>query len=391
MARPFRRSTRGIGTLACALLVGSFISPLVPPILGAQESRRADLTPTFENLSRQAAAARDADRLDEAASLYRKALQLRPQWAEGWWSLGTLEYDRNHYPAAADAFRKLLPLAPKDGTARAMLGLCEFELGRDALALKHIDEAKNLGVSTNPQLRTVVIYHEGVLLQRAGKFEAASESLAQLCHDATESPSVLLALGMVSLRMKDKTPPPAESPGGQVVAAVGRASCLGKQKKFDEARAAFSAIAADYPTYPNLHYAFGRLLVESNDVPAAIAEFKKEIENHPESVVARLEIAAAEYKTDSQAGLPYAQEAVKLNPTLPFAHYLLGLLYLDTDDYRKAIPELEAAQEAFPKDPQIYFALGSAYSRAGRNQDAARARAAFQKITAEKSASRAAY
>ncbi|MGB7848632.1 MAG: tetratricopeptide repeat protein, partial [Candidatus Acidiferrum sp.] len=92
---------------------------------------------------------------------------------------------------------------------------------------------------------------------------------------------------------------------------------------------------------------------------------------------------AAEYKLDSAAGLPYAEEAVKLSPQLPFAHYLLGLLYMDTDNYQKAIPELEIAEKSFRKDAKVYFALGSAYSRAGRKQDAERARAVFQRLSKE--------
>src|ERR1700739_623451 len=110
-------------------------------------------TESFDSLAKRAAEARDSNRLDEAVTLYKKALALHPKWPEGWWSLGTLEYDRNNYTSAASAFRQLLPLAPKDGTAHAMLGLCEFELGQDAAALKHLEQAKTLDISTNPQLR----------------------------------------------------------------------------------------------------------------------------------------------------------------------------------------------------------------------------------------------
>jgi tetratricopeptide (TPR) repeat protein len=60
---------------------------------------------------------------------------------------------------------------------------------------------------------------------------------------------------------------------------------------------------------------------------------------------------------------------------------LLGLLYLDVDEYRKAIPQLEIAEKAFPKDAKVYFALGSAYSRAGRRQDAEKARTIFQRLS----------
>jgi len=67
---------------------------------------------------------------------------------------------------------------------------------------------------------------------------------------------------------------------------------------------------------------------------AAVTAFQEEIAKSPQSVPARLQIAAARYRTDSAAGLPYAREAAKLQPQLPFGHYLLGLLLLDTGDFR---------------------------------------------------------
>lgn len=368
--------------LRSAFLVGLVLAflNLLAPYLPAQSR-----TPSrdFDALAKQAAEARDSNRLDEAVSLYQKALALRPGWAEGWWSLGTLEYDRNNYNNSARAFRRLLPLAPKDGTALVMLGLCEFELGLDENALKHVEEGKKLGIAKGPQLQDVVIYHEGVLLQRQGKFEAAQEALGQLCLKGQQEAKVTETLGLVALRIRGKHSLAEGSPDSEIIQWTGHAACLMAQKKFDESRQEYSAITKKYPMYPNIHYAFGRLLVELNETRAAVEEFKEEIKNHPNDVVSRLQIAAATYKIDSVAGLPYAEEAVKLDPQSPFAHYLFGLLLLDTDDYLQAIPQLEIAKRAFPRDAKVYFALGSAYSRAGRQQDAARARAAFMRLSRE--------
>jgi tetratricopeptide (TPR) repeat protein len=338
---------------------------------------------SFDSLAKKAAEARDGDRIDEAASLYRRALTMQPKWAEGWWSVGMLEYDRSNYGVAAQAFRQFLPLAPKDGTAHVMLGLCEFELGEDADALRHLKEGKELGIATDPQLRLVLLYHEGVLLLRAGQFKSAQTSLTGLCTRDMQGEDGLRHLGLAFLRIAPKDMPPQFTPGEQIVLRVGRAACLTGQKKYDEAREQYRALAQEYPEFPNIHYAYGRFLLEVNDEADGIAQLKLELKNHPDDVNSRLEIAAAEYKVDSTSGLPYAQEAVKLNPQMPFAHYLLGLLYLDTDAYLKAIPELEIAEKSFPKDARIYSALGSAYSRAGRKQDAARARTKFQHLSQE--------
>lgn len=337
----------------------------------------------FATLSKRADEARDANRLPEAAALYTRALALRPNWAEGWWSLATLEYDQDHYAKAAHDFEKLLALKPQNGTAHAILGLCDFELGRDQQALEHIQKGKNIGLTKEGGLWNVVLYHEGILLQRKGRFEAAQETLEELCLRGSQTDEVANILGMTLLRLTSKNPPPPGSPDAAVVVRVGRAECLAGQKKYDEARLAFEEVVKENPDYPNIHYAYGLSLLELRDVAASVEQFKQEIQNHPNHVLARLRIAAVLYKEDSAAGIPYAEEAIKLDPQLGFAHYLLGLLLLDTGNYEGALPELEIAQKSFPREARLYFALGAAYSHAGRKQDAARARSTFDRLTKE--------
>lgn len=119
-------------------LAGILLSALLLLILRVQagpQSRQPN-TSQFKSLSEQAAIASSENRLDEAAALYAKTLALRPRWTDGWWSLGTIEYDRDHYAKAAHAFEKVIALDSKNGTAHAMLGLCQFELHQDDAALK---------------------------------------------------------------------------------------------------------------------------------------------------------------------------------------------------------------------------------------------------------------
>ena len=321
--------------------------------------------------------------MDEALDLYHRALAIRPSWAEGWWSLGTIEYDRDHYSEAAKALGQLVKLQPNNGTAQAMLGLSEFELGHDDAALNHIRKGKSLGLQNNPDLWNVVLFHEGTLLQRKSSFQAAQDTLEDLSLRAGCNDNLAAILGMTMLRMNAKQPPPPDSRDGNVVLRVGRAQCLAGQKKYDEARPEFEAVVRDNPKYPNVHYAFGLFLFQIHDVAPGVEQLKQEIANDPSNVIARLRIAAAEYKQDSAAGLPFAEEAVKLDPQQPFAHMLLGLLRLDTDDYLNAIPELEQARKSLPNEPKVYAALGTAYSRAGRKQEAVRARQAFARLVQE--------
>ena len=114
---------------------------------------------------------------------------------------------------------------------------------------------------------------------------------------------------------------------------------------------------------------------------AAVAAFQREIQNSPRNIPARLQIAAARYRLDSADVIKYAKEAVEFAPQEPFGHYLLGLLYVDTGDYSRAISELEISKRAYSKVPDVYFALGTAYARVGRKQEAAQARVIFRRLS----------
>lgn len=373
--------SKGLGGLAdIACLVGFLFSPMAVAAAQQQTATRGSAT-SFASLSIRAEAARDAERLDEAESLYKKALGLRPRWTEGWWSLGTIAYDRDSYSQAEHAFLKVANLAPNNGNAFVMLGLTEFELGRDSSALQHLEKGMRLGIDESENLRQVALYHRGVLLQRAGKFQGAKDTVEQLCMQGVESKAEIRTLGMVLVRSRSMQPPSDGTEDAVILDQVGRAGCLAAQKKFDDAKQMLSATVAGNPMYPNIHYALGLVLLETNDPTAAEAQFKKEIENNPSDLISRLQIAAAMYKTNSAEGLIYAREAVKLVPGEPFAHYLLGMLLLDTGDYQDGIPELQIAHKFYPREAKIYIALASAYSGAGKHQAAAQIRAEFSRVS----------
>lgn len=52
---------------------------------------------SFQTLAEAATAAREAGKPEQAIQGYTRAVTLRPDWAEGWWYLGTMQYDRDHY------------------------------------------------------------------------------------------------------------------------------------------------------------------------------------------------------------------------------------------------------------------------------------------------------
>ncbi len=350
---------------------------LITPGIRVLGQRRSD---TFSHLADRAAKASSENRLDEAIGLYHRALELRPQWEDGWWSLGTLEYDQDHYANAARAFEHLLVLKPTNGTAHAMLGLCQFELGKDDPALKNLLAADELGVVKDQQLRKVALFHMGLLQLRTKKFGGARETLGKLAADKIDTPELTQALGQAALLLTPNAAPAAGTPEASTVESVGKAEALLAHKDFSSARELYAEAVKVSPDFPNLHLAFGRCLLDAREVDDAVQEFQLELDRNPRNVNALLEIATARYQSDSKDGIEYAEEATKLAPGIPFAHYILGLLRLDAGDAEGSIPELEIANKAFPKEASVYFSLGKAYARVGRKEDAAKARSAFVRL-----------
>ncbi len=349
-----------------------------PPSWAQQRSTSPQ---NFDRVAAQAEQARSANRIEEAIGLYRQALTLRPRWAEGWWYLGTLLYDRDAFADGVVAFSRAAALSPKVGTTWVMLGLCEFKLGRHTDALKHLQQGRRLGASAEPQFRHVMLYHEGLLLLAKGEFERAQETLGLLSYELVENEDVTNALGLSVLHIRFSDLMAGDSALREMVRLAGSAERLAAQKKFDEALGEYNRLATEFSKAPNVQYAYGRFLLVSNQDEKAVEAFQREIENTPNHLMARLRIADTKFRTkDSAGGLPYAEEAVKLNPRLPLGHYLLGLLLLGTNQTARAITELETARTSLPDEPKIYFALARAYDRANRKADAGRARDIFTRL-----------
>jgi tetratricopeptide (TPR) repeat protein len=354
---------------------------LLAALASAQPTRRGL---SFEQLSARADAARDREQLTEAKSLYHQALAIKPSWAEGWWSLGTILYDQNSYAPAARAFRKVLAYDPNNGTARLMLALCEYQLNLDSSAMKNIQAAKKLGIRKDEALRRVLLYHEAMLLLRRGRYEDGIEALKPLAQEGVDSEELDAALGLGVLMILPKDAPSEGSADRRVLVRAGQAERHRLLNNFDEAGRRYAELAQQFPNFPNIHYAYGRFLLAAKGPAEAIVEFQQEIKNNPAHIRARMQIATAYYRDDSAAGIPYAQEVVKLQPSYPFGHFLLGVLYFDSGDARSAIPELETAARMVPHEAQFQFVLSNAYTKVGRKQDAARARAAFLRLDKNK-------
>ncbi len=337
--------------------------------------------PAIAKLAHAAAAAREAGRLDEAIKLYRQALTLAPNWAEGWWQIGTIHYGRDEYPQCRDAFKKFVPLSPKLSPGYAFLGLCEFQAKEFAPSVAHLEKAVQLGLPNGEQLTDVALFHLAVLHTRGGDFERALQYCAMLTKKSVSDPSIAAVAGIAALR-RPIFPHELPEPDRDLAARLGNLLLSIGSRPAEEVIAGFEELLSQYPKTPSLHYSYATFLLV-NLPDKGVEQLKKELEISPDHLPALISLSF-EYLKRGEAGLakPYAEKAVTIAPRSFAARACLGRVLLETDDkdLPAAIRELEAAAKLAPESPQVHFSLASAYSRAGRKDLAARERAEFDRL-----------
>jgi tetratricopeptide (TPR) repeat protein len=335
---------------------------------------------SIDRIEKQAQAARAANNVDEAIALYKKGIALKPNWDEGWWSIGTLNYEQDRFPEARDAFRRLAAIKPDVAVPWAMLGLCQFETHQYDQALENLRHGVALGLGQGQSIADVANFHLALLLTRFEEYEASMKVLALFAQRNLSHPSYIEAMGIAALR---KPLLPAEVPPTDhlLIMDVGRVMFDAAALRTTEAGAEFKALVAKYPETPNIHYLYGSFLMFS-DADGALVEMKKELEISPAHVPAMVTIAS-EYiqRKQYKEGLPYATKAVELEPQSFPAHAVLGRIFAEGDiDLPRGLTELEEARKLAPTSPQVRIALATAYTKAGRKEDAARERQEFSKL-----------
>lgn len=372
---------RRLALWLAALSLGFVLSGLT--ISSAQTAKRrpgaSASAGSFDQLARRAAAARDANQTEDAIMLYQKALKLRPSWDEGWWYLGTLLYDLERHAEARDVLKKLAALKSDGGPTWALIGLCEFQLREYQPALIHLARARTLGIGGHEQLAFAANYHAALLLTRFEQFEAGFEILTVLAKGHPGNPAIVEAFGINLLRLPFL---PAELPPEkrELILRMGRAADSFLSNRRDESRREFEDLVKDYPQTPNIHYAFG--VFQLSDAPdAALEQFRSELKVSPKHVPSLLQIAFEYLKrSDHATGLPFAEQAVAIDPNSFPVRNALGRLLLEAGQTERAIKELEIGVKIAPDSPEMRFALARAYSKAGRKAEAAKEREEFIKL-----------
>jgi tetratricopeptide (TPR) repeat protein len=245
--------------------------------------------------------------------------------------------------------------------------------------LQDLVQARILGVGDTGDLGGIARYHAAMLMTRSEQFERALETLGEFAAEGNDNPRIIEAMGLATLRMPllpNEAPPQRR----EMLLMAGRASYLMATRNTAAAEAAFKALATRHPETPNVHYAYGVYLLQEQP-DKAIDEFKRELELQPGHASALMQIAYEYLKRgDGAAALDWARQAVDAAPRNFAARRAFGQALLETGDIAGAVRELELGVKLAPDSPSMHFTLARAYQRAGRAEDADRARQEFTRL-----------
>lgn len=340
----------------------------------AQETSSPQASPTqFDDVAARAAAARDQQNLPLAIELYSQAERLKPDWQEGWWYLGILQYSSNQYPGAIDAFTHLLQLVPTAVPAMALRGLCEFETAAYDDSLRDLEQAVAHGALNQPRNEQIIRYHLALLLAHTGRFQEALDQYRYFAEHKADAPDLNIGIALAGMRIasfpKDITA--QDKSLYETAGSAGYVFLSGDNERADDL---FAQLFIRYPSTPNIHYFYGFLLFP-HDPGLAIDQFHSELAVNPgnETANALLALTLVIAGRFSEAVAP-AQRAYANAPDMEMAQLALGRALAETGDTKRGEELLNQVIQRDPNSLEAHLGLVSIYSQSGNREEAARER-----------------
>ena len=148
-----------------------------------------------------------------------------------------------------------------------------------------------------------------------------------------------------------------------------------RQGKLEEARAEYLTIGSQQPSSVTAPTMVAIILEIQNKIVDAQRAYERVLNDHPKAPVAANNLAwlYAEHDGNLDVALELAQRAKQQMPNAPEVDDTLGWIYYKKDFATLAVPLLEGAHRADPKNATFAYHLGLAYAKAGKRERATNA------------------
>ncbi|KAL3883448.1 hypothetical protein ACJMK2_029709 [Sinanodonta woodiana] len=175
---------------------------LFPPIIPGK-SYTTRVAPNHLNvfLNLAALVSRDPNRLTEADDLLRTAVNMRPDYVEGYINRGDIMVRMKRLQDAIEQYELAKKYAPDNADVHYNLGVVYLEMGKPQLAYPNFEEALNFDPDHWQSL-----YNSAIMMQESGDpklWPEALKRLEKLKKRDVNDPQVYFTLGMLNMDMKN--------------------------------------------------------------------------------------------------------------------------------------------------------------------------------------------
>ncbi|HEY2084375.1 MAG TPA: tetratricopeptide repeat protein, partial [Verrucomicrobiae bacterium] len=291
--------------------------------------------------------------------------------------IGMIQETMKNYPAARDAYEKLLAVDPNFGPALNNLSYLYSERFNDLDKAYTLAEKCRQLAPQDPSTADTL----GWILYRKGDYSRALALVAESASKMPDQPEVQFHLGMIDYMLGDEK-------GARAAlqqAADSSIDFLGK----DQAGRHLAILAVDPATadakgradlekqlknYPNDPIAAGHLAAiyeRDGSLDKAAKTYELALKQNPQNVRIMGRLASIYLNlNDSEKALDLAKQAHKLAPNDPAISCTLGRLVFQSGDYNWAASLLQEAAPRLPDQPDVQYDLAWSYYSVGRVTDA---------------------
>src|ERR1700761_6574588 len=319
-------------------------------------------------------------------------LQQPPGDARALFDLGFVEDSTGQQEAAERDYGRAIAADPKQFESHAALGLLYAQTSRADKAVAELQTASQLEPANHDEAAKAQVWRSLAQLQLASDPAAAKQSLLKALQLApgSDTPADLVLTGQIAEANDD--PEDAitayqralAADPGSAGATSGLAHVLLRQKKAQEAEPLLRAALAKHPEDAGLAAQLATALSAEGNDAEAITTLEKLHQLQPANTAVSGMLADAYLRTgapDKAASLLAEAVQAAPNDASLLTDYGQSLIY--TKEFAAAVPVLERAAAAEPKNEEAWGGLAFAHSQLHQDEQVLKDLAARQKIVAD--------
>ncbi|HVX94205.1 MAG TPA: tetratricopeptide repeat protein [Polyangia bacterium] len=259
----------------------------------------------------------------DAAEKFEAVTKAEPDYAPGWYALGSARRRANQCDLAVPAYRRYAQMMPDEPEPYYGLGLCLKQEGQLASAAQAL--RRYVDLEKRPSSQKWVEHAQSVIEEIGNGVDAPSSKIAPVAPPEAKGPA------------------PASSE---------------------------TSLAAESPAAPI--YARSQQLRDTGHIDESIAQFKEAIAADPKQMLPRAALGELLLKVrrDTEA-IEVFRAALKVNPEYPLAWYELAFAFRVRGRLPEAVDAYEHYIKLRPTDPDPYYGLARSLQKLGK-KDAAR-------------------